>query len=319
MTLVIGTDEAGYGPNLGPLVVAASVYRVAAEIHDAEVVLSRSIAAALAAVARPALSGPLWADSKLVYRAGAGFGALERGVLAGLVVASGAVPTNWQQLAAALGIAQSDSIAPETLVLDSLSLPRTAQSQDCHTVAAIVRDTLASEGVSLLRMACRTIQPQAFNLLLATGLNKSDILSRTTLELAAALRTFAPTEPVLVWCDRHGGRKSYAALVARSFDTPLIQPLEETATRSVYALPGSTGRIEFCVAGESRVPVALASMTAKYLREISMWAFNAFWSSHVPGLRPTAGYPLDAKRWRRDAQDTIQSLGISAEQLWRSV
>ena len=144
MTLVIGTDEAGYGPNLGPLVVAASVYRVAAEIHDAEVVLSRSIAAALAAVARPALSGPLWADSKLVYRAGAGFGALERGVLAGLVVASGAVPTNWQQLAAALGIAQSDSIAPETLVLDSLSLPRTAQSQDCHAVAAIVRDTLAS-------------------------------------------------------------------------------------------------------------------------------------------------------------------------------
>ena len=28
MTLVIGTDEAGYGPNLGPLVVAATAWRV---------------------------------------------------------------------------------------------------------------------------------------------------------------------------------------------------------------------------------------------------------------------------------------------------
>ena len=28
MTYLIGTDEAGYGPNLGPLVISATVWRV---------------------------------------------------------------------------------------------------------------------------------------------------------------------------------------------------------------------------------------------------------------------------------------------------
>jgi hypothetical protein len=58
-------------------------------------------------------------------------------------------------------------------------------------------------------------------------------------------------------------------------------------------------------------------MTAKYVRELAMHAFNAFWSTRLPALRPTAGYPLDARRWRRDAAAAIQSLGIDDEQLWR--
>ena len=36
MTLVIGTDEAGYGPNLGPLVIGATAWRVAAGPGAAE-------------------------------------------------------------------------------------------------------------------------------------------------------------------------------------------------------------------------------------------------------------------------------------------
>ena len=36
MTLVVGTDEAGYGPNLGPLVVAATCWESACDPADAE-------------------------------------------------------------------------------------------------------------------------------------------------------------------------------------------------------------------------------------------------------------------------------------------
>ena len=37
MTLVIGTDEAGYGPNLGPLVVAATAWQVDAGADPAQI------------------------------------------------------------------------------------------------------------------------------------------------------------------------------------------------------------------------------------------------------------------------------------------
>ena len=91
-----------------------------------------------------------------------------------------------------------------------------------------------------------------------------------------------------------------------------MQPLEETPARSAYLVPAGDRppmqacRIEFCVGGESRAPVALASMAAKYIRELSMHAFNAFWAARMPGLRPTAGYPTDAQRWRGDAAAAIQ-------------
>ena len=43
MTLLIGTDEAGYGPNLGPLVVAATAWRVDTPAEDAETVLTTAM------------------------------------------------------------------------------------------------------------------------------------------------------------------------------------------------------------------------------------------------------------------------------------
>ena len=65
------------------------------------------------------------------------------------------------------------------------------------------------------------------------------------------------------------------------------------------------------------MPVALASMAAKYLRELSMQAFNAHWSARIPGLRETAGYPVDAARWRREAEAAVQRAGIPWDAVWR--
>jgi hypothetical protein len=58
-------------------------------------------------------------------------------------------------------------------------------------------------------------------------------------------------------------------------------------------------------------------MTAKYLRELAMRPFNAFWQQHVPGLRPTAGYPTDAKRFQGDIRTAQRKLGIEDRDLWR--
>ena len=323
MTIVIGTDEAGYGPNLGPLVVAATAWRIEAAPAAAE----EAVAGIASRVANTvAAAGPLWGDSKQIYRSGSGFAALERGVLVGLLLAERSLPASWPALATVLG-----GITPPAALLQGewqrlagLPLPREADTKSCHGLAAAATAALADGQASLVAMAGRAIYPGEFNALLDRGLNKSDILSQATLDLAAALRAEFADVPAVIWCDRHGGRKSYSALVARHFTAPLLQAIEETPSCSAYLIPSSrpatpATQIEFRVGGESRLPVALASMTAKYVRELAMQAFNGFWSERAPGLMATAGYPVDARRWRAAAAAAIRAAGVADDALWRRV
>ncbi|MFM7107017.1 MAG: hypothetical protein ACKOZU_00150 [Planctomycetaceae bacterium] len=310
MMLVIGTDEAGYGPNLGPLVVAATAWRIDAPPAEAEAAVG-----AAAAEARRSDGRPLWADSKQVLRGGTGFAALETGALAGTALAAGAVPVGWTALATALEAGPIDPV-PEEDRLAALGLPLEADAADVAAVTTRVRAGLAARGVVLAAVRVRVVPPAAFNALLDDGLNKSDLLSRTTLDLAASLCA-GRCEPTVVWCDRHGGRRRYAGLVARHFGGALVRTAEETAARSAYEVPEAGLRVEFSVGGEARAPVALASMTAKYVRELAMRAFNAHWTARCPGLAATAGYPVDAARWRRDAAGVVEREGVAWDALWR--
>lgn len=327
MTLVIGTDEAGYGPNLGPLVIAATAWRVTTTDDDPAEAVAAAAARASAAVAADGRPGPLWADSKQIFkgdRSGRGLAALERGVLAAVGAASDSVPRRWADLAAGLGIEDEPAHAvPERRLLGGFVLPHEADPAACAAAACSVREALAEGQAALKAITCRVLHPRHFNALLDRGLNKSDILSQATLGLAAAmlhrLRAAHLDEPAVIWCDRHGGRKSYSAIVAHHLDCPLVKPIVESASVSAYELPAARCRIEFSVGGEARAPVALASMTAKYVRELSMDAFNRFWGERLPGLAPTAGYPVDAARWRKAAAAAIRAAGIADDDLWRRV
>jgi hypothetical protein len=59
-------------------------------------------------------------------------------------------------------------------------------------------------------------------------------------------------------------------------------------------------------------------MTSKYLRELAMRAFNHFWLREVPGIKPTAGYPVDAQRFRRAIAARQAELAIDVRRLWRN-
>lgn len=305
MTLVVGTDEAGYGPNLGPLVVAATAWEADLEPDAAE----EALAEAMTAV------GGLWGDSKKIFRGGAGFAALERGALAGITATGAPVPDRWAGLMAAVDAVAGDP-AEWHESAEALHLPREASNADCVAAAATAAATLAARGLRLVAVRCRIVQPREFNALLDAGCNKSDILSQATLGLAAGLVSAAGGEK-LVWCDRHGGRRRYAPLVSRALAAPLVQVVAETPEWSAYRIPAAACRVEFSVRGESRLPVAVASMTAKYLRELSMAAFNDWWCGRVDGLEPTAGYPVDALRWRRDAEAAVRAAGCRWDDLWR--
>ena len=83
MPYLIGTDEAGYGPNLGPLVIAATVWRVPCDPQYCDLyellepIVGRS-------TSRAAPNSWTIADSKLLYKPGLPMTALERNLLAAI-------------------------------------------------------------------------------------------------------------------------------------------------------------------------------------------------------------------------------------------
>ena len=54
-------------------------------------------------------------------------------------------------------------------------------------------------------------------------------------------------------------------------------------------------------------------MISKYLRELLMHRFNAYWKSLIPEVQPTAGYYSDGVRFLRDIEAKRVELGIRDE------
>jgi hypothetical protein len=178
---------------------------------------------------------------------------------------------------------------------------------------------LAESGVRLVDLRSVAIFPREFNDTVARCDSKGTALSHWTLELAARLIEPLPDDQIYILCDKHGGRDRYLPLLTEAFPGPFIETVTEGRARSVYRFGPAARRVEFCfqAKGESHLPTALASMASKYLRELAMRAFNDFWRQHVSDLRPTAGYPADARRFQADIAAAQRSLGIEDRILWR--
>ena len=104
-------------------------------------------------------------------------------------------------------------------------------------------------------------------------------------------------------------------VIGDAFPDSFVFRLEESGPQSRYKV----GDLEFCfrTKAEALLPVALASMVSKYVREVIMIQFNRFWQSFLPDLRPTKGYPQDAKRFWEEIKSTAAELGIEKQEIWR--
>jgi hypothetical protein len=319
MRYLLGTDEAGYGPNLGPLVVAASAWelpeRVAPEkLYDA---LGEVLCRAKSHAADSRLE---IADSKQLYQAGGSLAPLERAVLTMLALL-GRAASCWSASWPALCGAAPSPTDPWHAEYDE-PLPLANAADDLARAVTLVADGCQARRVRLVELRADVVWPRRFNDELAACGNKAEVLSLTTLRLARALVEQLPAEPlgeVIVVCDKHGGRTYYAALLQHVFASDRIIVRKETAELAEYVVRCGSRTVEFrfLAKGERMLPTALASMTAKYLRELAMRPFNAFWQRHVPGLRATAGYPTDAGRFWKDIRPAQRRLGIDDRDLWR--
>ncbi len=321
----VGTDEAGYGPTLGPLVITATVWEGPHDLHpdlwyDALspfVVRTRGNRLRKTGDASGNQQPIIIADSKKVYHSGGGLCDLERTALALLGLARG-VPKTWRELIEYLDpTALSDLSITPWLADFNPPLPVTASPNQVECAANQLLQVIGKAKLGCMKIRSRLLTAFRFNQELNRFPSKAELLSHVT------LRTVQEVLPdqgeVILWADRHGGRAHYANVLYQVFEASFVQIEQESAEVSSYRVVCSQGqfRAVFLTKAERLLPVAAASIVSKYLRELAMLAFNRFWQSHLPGLRPTAGYPADAQRFLTEIACIQERLGLSGDLIRR--
>ena len=121
------------------------------------------------------------------------------------------------------------------------------------------------------------------------------------------------------WIDRLGGRKHYAPLVESWGMTVNTHDESPDLSRYRGHLHGKPCEVNFAVkADATHHPVAAASCFAKLRREIAMEQFNRWWKENVPDLRNTAGYWEDGLRFLSEVENFRSSLNINLDTLRRN-
>lgn len=344
MAYLIGTDEAGYGPFLGPLVITATGWvcpRPEIDLYD---LLRSAVSASPKELKlRKQSGGILIADSKVANRSGK-IDRLERTVLVLLKVVFGRSPKTLADLVSLVAPrSDEDPFANHFWLKDTgVNLPLDQPDRwedEADQQAQWFRETCDQNQIRLTEINSTIIQPPEFNAGVARHGNKASLLSYRTLKLIdQSLLNRSRSTPVsfgdsqsdpsvsdcdsdlLIECDKHGGRNYYAPVIAQTLTHGPVGTILQSADQSIYRFDraGARAEIRFTAKGESQMAVALSSMVSKYLREVFMKAWNDFWQGALPGIKSTKGYPQDARRFLSEINHTANAKRIFRNEYWRN-
>lgn len=286
-----GIDEAGYGPLLGPLVVARTDF-------------AREGPGGLRRVGRRVKRVRV-GDSKRILAGAGGFATLETTVLGFHAALHGRPPATVREWLA------NDTVADTVEALERLpwyrrleeALPFTADPGEVDRAARDVSDGKVLRGGRICGLRVRVLDEVTLNRELARTENKHECLFEEVVRLIEEPFDRATRHHFEV--DRLGGRTRYGDKLAMAFPFTPITVIGEAPKRSSYEIERDRAfaRVSFSVAADDRHPeTALASMCAKYTREILMRVFNDHWRRRAPDLRPTAGYYEDGRRFLADLE-----------------
>jgi len=319
MTVHAGLDEAGYGPMLGPLTIGFSAFRRAGTLDWS------TLPDAVSDAPGRDKERLVVADSKKVFtRNPRGARRLEATALTFLDAAGSTVRGATDLLESA-----PEGLAPTAATLRAhpwyAALPAELPLHCTPLELVEHRDrlaaSLAAADAEVVSAGVAVVPAGALNESFGRTDNKGTTLwsyhSRVILDL---FERFGE-EGLDFTCDRLGGRARYGRALSILVPFSTVRVLSESRQESHYLVTSGDRRmrIRFVQKGDTlSLPTALGSCFAKYARELVMGAFNEHFEAVCPGVRPTAGYVTDARRWLEDMERTRPEALLDRSSLIRS-
>lgn len=317
-----GVDEAGLGPLLGPLTIGFSTFRAPADVSPWKAlspVVTRNV--------KRDRSAFVVADSKQVFsRNQRGSKRLETTALGflSLLDQERRPPTSAERLLwrTPACLAPRTDLSAIPWYRELPTLPRHVDAGLLELRVEKLARRMRAADIELIDAGVSVLPAELLNRSFHQTENKADTHWRSTRRVLRHIwRAHAPGGMRLV-VDRHGGRSHYGPLLGRAFRDANVELVSEGTDGAQYRVIEREGdrsmHVTFVERAEQRsFAVALASCLAKYARETSMSAFNGYFSSLQPDLKPTAGYRNDGWRWLKDAEPALERCGVARALLVR--
>jgi ribonuclease HII len=326
MAILAGIDEAGYGPLLGPLVVSGTAFSIPQNLLKADLwqVLQKAVARD-----KKKLAGRLLInDSKKAYSRSSGTHHLQRTVMAAIDIlnrsdsSAPALPETTEQMIRRLSPSCFQYLAeyPWYQKLDQTALPAV---EDASIASGVLERTLSQNGMRLLWMQSRFLEAGHYNQRLDKIKNKSRVLFIELCSLVHHIfQNFHDGDgPMQFLIDRQGGRTQYHLELMKMFPGMELSVLTESDALSSYEMTDGkrSMRLHFATEADSKfLPVSLASMASKWVRELLMDELNRYFTGLCPGIKPTAGYWQDGLRFISDLQNAPVACAFESTRLIRN-
>ncbi len=321
--IIAGIDEAGYGPLFGPYVLGSAFFSFREE-GDLRTYSPPFWERLTGSVSRTRKENRLFiADSKLVYKRNKGVSSLEEGIFSFLSVGrTPAAPAGFRELLEVLGGGRDELDRYPWYADGRRVLPSATFLPLIRSLSGRLDKDLRGASYEFLGLRTRVVRAGEFNALVKRFNNKSQIGLYCIGAVLQGLWEKCRRKEVLVCVDKQGGRAKYARFLWETLQPKKIIGICEEKRCSAYCIEGADGRrlfVRFLEKGDRKsFPVALASMAAKYVRELHMELFNNYFRALCGDkLRPTAGYVQDGRRFLSEIEPVLVEKQIRLEMLIR--